>query len=98
MDGAHSVGSIPSQGQFTGTQATPGYGGHTLDVPSLGCDFYFSNIHKWGFAPHTSTVVWCPTDVMDSTSHAVVSWHWKEGTYSRVPFIPSLSLSLFALN
>ena len=37
VDGAHAIGNIP--------------GG--LDVSTLGADWYYSNLHKWGFAPHT---------------------------------------------
>jgi hypothetical protein len=48
-------------------------------VPAIGADFYYSNLHKWGFAPHTSTAMWGREDVLRSTSHAVVSWHWRQG-------------------
>ena len=50
-----------------------------LDVPSYGADFFYSNLHKWGFAPHTTTFVWCTPEVMSSTSHPIVSWNWQKG-------------------
>lgn len=29
-----------------------------LDVPSYGADFYFSNLHKWNYAPKSSAFLW----------------------------------------
>ena len=37
VDGAHAIGLVE--------------GG--LDVEAMGADWYFSNLHKWCFAPHT---------------------------------------------
>ena len=28
-----------------------------LDVNAIGADFFFSNLHKWAFAPPTATVL-----------------------------------------
>ena len=48
-----------------------------LDVLGMNCDYFFSNLHKWAFAPPTSTVLWSPK--LPETRHPVVSWAWGEG-------------------
>lgn len=60
VDGAHSVGSVPS-----------------LNVLDLNCDYFFSNLHKWAFAPSTSTIVWSKN--LPSIRHPIVSWAWGQG-------------------
>ena len=48
-----------------------------LDVKAMNCDYFFSNLHKWAFAPPTSTVLWSPK--LHAMRHPVVSWGWGEG-------------------
>ncbi len=33
-------------------------GALNLDVPSYGADFYFSNFHKWAYAPKSAAFLW----------------------------------------
>lgn len=52
----------------------------SLDVPSLGADWYFTNVHKWAFAPPTATVLWGRTDeLLLETPHVVPSWQAHDG-------------------
>ena len=33
--------------------------GHiNLDIKKIGCDFYMSNIHKWGFCPRSAAILY----------------------------------------
>lgn len=53
-----------------------------LDIPAIGADVYYTNLHKWGFSPHTATAMWCTEEVMNSTYHPIVSWHYGKGWVS----------------
>ena len=48
-----------------------------LDVIDMNCDYFFSNLHKWAFAPSTSTILW--SKHLPNTKHPIVSWAWGEG-------------------
>jgi selenocysteine lyase/cysteine desulfurase len=43
-----------------------------LNVSDLNCDYFFSNLHKWAFAPSTSTIMWSPK--LENLQHPIVSW------------------------
>jgi len=83
IDGAHSVGLLPPA---------------LVDVPGVGADFYYSNLHKWAFAPSTVTALFATPWAMGSTAHVVPSWHAGGGLVreSRWPgtrdFAPFLSV------
>lgn len=74
-----------------------------LNVPSICCDFYYSNLHKWGFCPHTSTVFWAHEDMMSSTTHPYVLLYYMihdrytHKSFSLHKFLSSLLSSLVLL-
>mmetsp|Transcript_95402 Transcript_95402/g.199595 ORF Transcript_95402/g.199595 Transcript_95402/m.199595 type:complete len:472 (-) Transcript_95402:165-1580(-) len=55
-------------------------GSTNFDVKDFGCDWFFSNLHKWGFAPTVANVVWSATpELMADTRHPIPSWSWGKG-------------------
>ena len=55
-------------------------GSTTFDVKDLGCDWFFSNLHKWGFCPAGSTIIYAAnSDLMKTTMHPITSWTWGKG-------------------
>jgi L-cysteine desulfhydrase len=66
IDGAHSVGSLDMSDIGT-------------NISELGCDYYFSNLHKWAFCPPAATVLWVSDRLGECISHAVVSWNYGNG-------------------
>merc|ERR1712203_1298395 len=68
-----------------------------FDVVDLGGDWFFSNLHKWGFAPSTVTVVHAARpELMKTTRHPIPSWTWGQGLAieSRFPGTRDFSASL----
>jgi isopenicillin-N epimerase len=48
-----------------------------LDLPSLGCDVYAGNLHKWVCAPRGSAFVWATPESQSWIRGPVVSWDWS---------------------
>ena len=48
-----------------------------LDLPSIGCDVYAGNLHKWVCAPRGSGFVWATSDAQAWIRGPVVSWDWS---------------------
>ena len=48
-----------------------------LDLPSIGCDIYAGNLHKWVCAPRGSAFVWAEPDAQSWIRGPVVSWNWS---------------------
>lgn len=48
-----------------------------LDLPSLGCDIYAGNLHKWVCAPRGSAFVWATPEAQSWIRGPVVSWEWS---------------------
>jgi len=62
-------------------------GSCAFDVRDIGADWFFSNLHKWGFAPSTATIVHAArAGLMRETGHPVVSWGWGAGLAAESPF------------
>ena len=60
VDAAHAVGMLePSR----------------HDVEAVGADWYYSNLHKWAFAPPAVAALHGRRELMESTRHVVPSWH-----------------------
>mmetsp|Transcript_35999 Transcript_35999/g.70832 ORF Transcript_35999/g.70832 Transcript_35999/m.70832 type:complete len:428 (+) Transcript_35999:122-1405(+) len=65
IDGAHAVGLLPTA---------------SVDVGAIGADFYYTNLHKWAFAPGPSTALHVADGrVVASTRHVVPSWNVGRG-------------------
>lgn len=58
-----------------------------LDVVDIGADFFFTNFHKWGFAPSTVSALHArDAELMKTTGHPITSWDWKEGLAREAAF------------
>ncbi len=51
----------------------------TLDIPSLGVDWYVGNLHKWAWTPRSSGVLWAAPERQPGLHPAVISWGLDEG-------------------
>eukprot|EP00929_Paragymnodinium_shiwhaense_P096986 TRINITY_DN58758_c0_g1_i1.p1 TRINITY_DN58758_c0_g1~~TRINITY_DN58758_c0_g1_i1.p1 ORF type:complete len:446 (+),score=46.65 TRINITY_DN58758_c0_g1_i1:60-1397(+) len=55
-------------------------GSCATDVVSLGADWFLSNLHKWGFAPHCATILYARRpELMGEARHPITSWDWGKG-------------------
>lgn len=48
-----------------------------LDLPSIGCDIYAGNLHKWVCAPRGSGFVWATPEAQSWIRGPIVSWDWS---------------------
>lgn len=62
-------------------------GSASVDVDQIGADWFFSNLHKWGFAPSTATVLYAASsELMRDTGHPITSWNWQRGLHDEARF------------
>ncbi len=62
-------------------------GSTPVSLDQIGADWFFSNLHKWGFAPSTATVlVAASTELMHDTGHPITSWKWQQGLHDEARF------------
>jgi isopenicillin-N epimerase len=54
-------------------------GSIALDVPSLGCDWYTANLHKWALVPRSSGFLWTSPERQAMTHAPVISWGLDQG-------------------
>ena len=54
-------------------------GSIALDVPSLGCDWYTANLHKWALVPRSSGFLWTSPERQAATHAPVISWGLDQG-------------------
>lgn len=55
-------------------------GSCSFNVEEFGADWFYTNFHKWAFAPPTATLVWAASaKMMQETCHPIPSWHWGKG-------------------
>jgi selenocysteine lyase/cysteine desulfurase len=54
------------------------------NIPSLGCDYYVANMHKWCFAPTSAAFLWCSPYAVSrhSLHHPVVSHSYGKGLWA----------------
>jgi selenocysteine lyase/cysteine desulfurase len=65
-----------------------------LDVVDIDADFFFTNFHKWGFAPSTVSALHArDAALMRTTGHPITSWDWKEGLAREAAFPGSRDFS-----
>jgi len=50
-----------------------------LDIPSIGCDFYTGNLHKWLFAPKGSAILWVKPELQDKIHPLTMSLFMNQG-------------------
>ena len=57
-----------------------GFGHVPLDVAEIGADFYYTNLHKWGFAPTAVTALAAAdASLLAQTHHVIPSWEAGAG-------------------
>ena len=54
-------------------------GAIALDIPALGADYYVGNLHKWGWAPRSSAILWAPPERQAGLHPPVISWGLDQG-------------------
>ena len=50
-----------------------------LDLPSLGCDLYTGNLHKWAMSPRSSAILWVRREWHARVRPTVISWGYGQG-------------------
>lgn len=58
-----------------------------LNIPSLCCDIYFANCHKWMCTPKGSAFLWVHPEIQYLISPLLVSWGRKKGFLNETNFI-----------
>lgn len=62
-------------------------GSCSFDIREVDCDWFFTNLHNWGFAPIASTLIHARSmDMAKETHHPVTSWYWEGGLPSECRF------------
>jgi isopenicillin-N epimerase len=54
-------------------------GAIALDIPAQGVDWYVANLHKWGWAPRSSGILWAPPERQAGLHPPVISWGLDQG-------------------
>lgn len=54
-------------------------GAMSLDVPSLGVDWYAANLHKWAWAPRSAGFLWVAPEHQAELHPTVISWGLDHG-------------------
>lgn len=49
-------------------------GALSVDIPSLGVDYYTANLHKWAFSPRSAGILWAAPDRRAGLHPPVISW------------------------
>jgi len=50
-----------------------------FEIPSLGADWYCGNLHKWGWAPRSSGILWTSPERQLGLHPPVISWGLDQG-------------------
>jgi isopenicillin-N epimerase len=56
-----------------------GPGAIPLDIPALGVDWYFGNLHKWAWTPRSSGILWAAPQHQHTLHPTVISWGYGNG-------------------
>jgi isopenicillin-N epimerase len=54
-------------------------GAIALDIPSLGVDWYFGNLHKWAWSPRSCAILWAKPERHAALHPAITSWGFDQG-------------------
>ena len=65
-----------------------------LDITQYDCDYYYSNLHKWGFAPPTASIFWARSAT--EMRHPITSWAWGQGLAADALFTGTRDYSAMA--
>jgi isopenicillin-N epimerase len=57
-------------------------GAITLDIPSLGVDWYVGNLHKWLWVPRSSGILWTSPARQAALHSSVISWGLDRGFHA----------------
>lgn len=58
----------------------------SLDVPSLGVDWYVGNLHKWAFAARGTAVIWCAPERQAALHPVSISHYLGQGFAAEFDF------------
>jgi len=59
----------------------------SLDIPSLGVDFYVANLHKWAHAPRSCGFLWAAPARQAGLHPPVISWGLDKGFLAEFDFV-----------
>lgn len=54
-------------------------GAIALDIPALGADWFVGNLHKWGWTPRSSAILWVAPERQKQIHPVVISWGLDQG-------------------
>ena len=74
VDACHAKGALV----LVDAAHTPG--AIAVDIESYGADWYTANLHKWGFAPRSSAILWAASEHHANLHPTVISWGLDNGT------------------
>jgi len=70
---------LRAQGVAVLADAAHAPGQITVDIPSLGVDWYVGNLHKWAWTPRSSAVLWAAPERQAELRPPVISWGLDKG-------------------
>ncbi len=66
-----------------------------LDIPSLGVDWYYANLHKWAFTPRSSAFLWVAPARREGLHPTVISWGLDQGLHAEFDLLGTRDPSAF---
>jgi isopenicillin-N epimerase len=79
MPVAEIAGRCRKRGVAVLVDAAHAPGAIRVDIASLGVDWYTGNLHKWGWSPRSSAVLWTSASWQPSLRPTVISWGLDQG-------------------
>jgi isopenicillin-N epimerase len=70
---------LRAQGVAVLADAAHAPGQISIDIPSLGVDWYVGNLHKWAWTPRSSGVLWAAPERQANLRPTVISWGLDKG-------------------
>lgn len=68
-----------ARGVITIVDAAHAPGAIPVDIDALGVDFYCGNLHKWGWSPRSSAILWVDSSRQTGLHPTVISWGLNQG-------------------
>jgi selenocysteine lyase/cysteine desulfurase len=92
VDAAHALGSE----DLLAAGGDTGGGDQRCVVDAIGADWWYSNIHKWAFAPPAVAVLVARDPaLLDATEHVTPSWSWPRGLREGARWVGTRDYSAF---